>query len=129
LCGCNVHWARSYQRVAERVNHCAKEKLAVDAFCKITKCITEATQEQDVYKVFDVLQGNATLDSIQRINTHLTENQKKILTLKWKGQNTRSSGGSCQTIYKCFVNHFPRFPQVIGTIAHAILIEWRMPIH
>ena len=34
LRGCNVHWARSYQRVAERV---AKEKLAVEAFCKIAR--------------------------------------------------------------------------------------------
>ena len=34
LRGCNVHWARSYQRVAERV---AKEKLEVDAFCKIAR--------------------------------------------------------------------------------------------
>ena len=37
LHGCNVHWTRSYQRVAERV--VAKEKLAIDAFCKIAKCI------------------------------------------------------------------------------------------
>ena len=76
LRGCNVHWTRSYQRVAERV--ATKIKLAIDAFCKIAKCITEATEKQDVYKLFDVLQGNATLDSIQHLNLHLTEDQKNI---------------------------------------------------
>ena len=82
LRGCNVHWTRSYQRVAERV--AAKEKLAIDAFCKIAKCITEATEKQDVYKLFDVLQGTATLDSIQHLNLHLTEDQKKLSTTKWQ---------------------------------------------
>ena len=82
LRGCNVHWARSYQRVAERV---AKEKLEVDAFCKIAKSITEATEKQDIYKLFDVLQGAATVNSIQHINTHLTEDQKKLSITKWKG--------------------------------------------
>jgi len=76
LRGCNVHWARSYQRVAERV---AKEKLEVDAF------FTEATEKQDIYKLFDVLQGAATVNSIQHINTHLTEDQKKLSITKWKG--------------------------------------------
>ena len=57
--------------IVERVNNGAKEKLAVDAF---VKCITEATETQDVYKFFDLLQGTATLeDSIHHIDTHLTE--------------------------------------------------------
>ena len=44
---CNVHLSRSYQRVTDRVNDSAKEKLAVDAFCncKIAKCI-EVTSKQ-----------------------------------------------------------------------------------
>jgi len=84
LRGCNVHWTRSYQRVAERVNSRTKDKTAADAFCKVAKCITEVSQKQDIYKLFDVLQGTANLSTIQHINTQLTEDQKKISTLQWK---------------------------------------------
>ena len=104
LRGCNVHWTRSYQRVAERV--AAKEKLAIDTFCKIAKCITEATEKQDVYKLFDVLQGTATLDSIQHLNLHLPEDQKNYQPRNGKRLNNGFSGGSGLVTYECFVNHF-----------------------
>ena len=54
-------------------------------FAKLQKCITEATEKQDVYKLFDVLQGTATLDSVQHIDTHLTEDRKRLSTSKWQG--------------------------------------------
>ena len=74
----------SYQRVAERVNDNAKEKLEVDAFCKVAKSITEVTSNQDVFNLFDVLQGTAGLDTIKHIHTGLTEDQEKLSTSKWQ---------------------------------------------
>ena len=43
LRGCNVHWARSYQCVADRVNSSVQKcnrKLATEAFCTIAKLVT-----------------------------------------------------------------------------------------
>jgi len=50
----------------ERVNDNAKEKLEVDAFCKVAKSTTEVTSKQDVFNLFDVLQGAAGLDTIKQ---------------------------------------------------------------
>ena len=41
-------------------------------------------QKQNAYKIFDVLQGTANLNTIQHINIQLTEDQKKISTSQWK---------------------------------------------
>jgi len=35
---------------------------------------------------YSTRQGTATLDSIQHIGTHLTEDQKRSSTTKWKGE-------------------------------------------
>ena len=43
LRGCNVHWARSYQRVAARVNKAVNQshyQLAVEAFCLVARQIS-----------------------------------------------------------------------------------------
>ena len=65
----------------------AKEMLEVDAFCKITKSITEATKKQNVYKLFDVLQGTVTVNSIQHTNMHLTETRRSYQLQNGKGKN------------------------------------------
>ena len=45
LQGCNVHWARSYQRVADRVNSSVQKSNRInlqlhEAFCAIAKLVT-----------------------------------------------------------------------------------------
>lgn len=66
LKGCNVHWTRSYQRVAEKLNHQVQinnRLLAREAFCIIAKHVMSA--KKDVLKLFDVLQGEAPISSIK----------------------------------------------------------------
>ena len=64
LRGCNVHWARSYQRIADRVNSSVQKcnrKLATEAFCTIAKLVTSVKTKEDVLKYFDGLQGSLPL--------------------------------------------------------------------
>ena len=66
-------WQRDLQKKSYKLMYFAKfQKVAI--------------KKQNVYKLFDVLQGTATVNSIQHINMHLTEDQKKLLTTKWKGE-------------------------------------------
>ena len=51
LKGCNVHWIRLYQRVAEKVNSSVSKRnrrTAVEAFCLIAKHIMIITEKQHV---------------------------------------------------------------------------------
>ena len=68
LKGCNVHWTRSYQRVAEKVNNrvqISNGLPAEEAFCIIAKHVMSAKKKEDVLKLFDVLQGEAPITSIK----------------------------------------------------------------
>ena len=70
LQGCNVQWARSYQRVADRVNSSVQKcnrKLATEAFCAIAKLVTSVKTKEDVLKCFDALQGSLPLSSLNHL--------------------------------------------------------------
>ena len=79
LKGCNVHWTRSYQRVADKVNnnvHRSNRVLAKEAFCAVAKQVMLAKTKEDVLKLFDVLQGKAEILTVQHLlslpDEHLT---------------------------------------------------------
>ena len=58
LRGCNLHWARSYQRVADKLNSRVQKgnrKIANEAFCIVAKHVTMAKTKGDVLRLFDVL--------------------------------------------------------------------------
>ena len=95
LKGCNVHWIRSYQRVAERVNSSVSEgnRTAVEAFCLITKHIMIVTET-----------GKLLL--IQHLSVPLSAEQITIMT--GQVQETGWSGGQGQAIYKCLANPFAK---------------------
>ena len=90
LRGCNVHWARSYQRVADRVNsHVQKcnKKLANEAFCAVAKRIMTARTKEDVLKLLDVLQGAATISSVNHLKLPLSEEHVAVVHSEcdWSG--------------------------------------------
>jgi len=91
LRGCNVHWVRSYQRVAERVNAGEKKenkRAAVDAFCLISKHIMIVNERQHVLQLFNLLRDSSKLPSIQHLNIPLTEEQIAIISkCNWSGAN------------------------------------------
>ena len=75
LKGCNVHWTRSYQRIAEKVNSHVKinnRLLAKEAFCTIAKHVI-LVKNKDVLKLFDVLQGEAPVSSVKYIKLPLSD--------------------------------------------------------
>ena len=79
LKGCNVHWTRSYQRVADKVNnnvHRSNRVLAKEAFCAVAKQVMVAKTKEDVLKLFDVLQDKAEISTVQHLlslpDEHLT---------------------------------------------------------
>ena len=77
LRGYNVHWARSYQHVADRVNSSVQKcnrKLANEAFCAIAKLVTSVKTKEDVLQCFDVLQGSLPLSSFyhSQLDKHFT---------------------------------------------------------
>ena len=83
LKGCNVHWIRSYQRVAERVNSNVSKgnrRTAVEAFCLIAKHIMIVTEKQHVLQLFDVLRDSGKLSSIQHLNLPLSAEQIAIIS-------------------------------------------------
>ena len=61
-------WARSYQRVADRVNSrvqiCNKKIASDEAFCAVAKLITTAKTKEDVLKCFDVLQDASPISTL-----------------------------------------------------------------
>jgi len=60
LRGCNVHWARSYQRVAARVNKAVNQshyQLAVEAFCLVATQFFICNTKEGFLQLFNVLQG------------------------------------------------------------------------
>ena len=69
------------------MNGITKEKLEIDAFCKIAKCITNVKSKQDVFILFDVLQGTAGVDTIKHISRGLSQDQMKLSTAKWQRTN------------------------------------------
>ena len=89
LKGCNVHWIRSYQRVAERVNSSVSKgnrRTAVEAFCLIAKHIMIVTEKQHVLQLFDVLHDTGKLSLIQHLNITLSAEQIAIISkCDWSG--------------------------------------------
>ena len=51
---------------------------------------------------YSTRQGTATLDSIQHIGTHLTEDQKRSSTTKWKGEKLWIRPNHLQMLCKPF---------------------------
>ena len=83
LKGCNVHWARSYQRVAEKGNDCVQNSNKIhakDAFCIIAKAVTSARKKEDALQLFDVPQGASDMSFIQHLNIPLTDEHYTIVT-------------------------------------------------
>ena len=69
LKGCNVHWVRSYQRIAERVNAGVvkgSKRAAVEAFCLISKHIMIVNERQ---QLFNLLCDTSKLSLIQHLRT------------------------------------------------------------
>ena len=91
LRGCNVHWARSYQRVAERVNSSIqkdnKRKLANEAFCAIAKLVTSVRTNDDVLKCFNALQGSLSLTSLSHLKLPLSDEHLTVVETEcdWSG--------------------------------------------
>ena len=91
LWGCNVHWARSYQRVAERVNSIIQKgnrKLANEAFCAIAKLVTSVRTKEDVLKCFDALQGSLPLSySLSHLKLPLSDEHLTVVETEcdWSG--------------------------------------------
>ena len=83
LKGCNVHWSRSYQRVAEKVNNHVQSSnrvVAREAFCAVAKGITSAKTKKDVLQLFDVLQGEADISSIKDLKLPLSDEHYTVVT-------------------------------------------------
>jgi len=71
LKGCSVHWTRSFQRVAERVNSNVSKvnrRAAVEAFCLIAKDILIVAEKQHVLQLFSVLHDTGKLSSIEKLS-------------------------------------------------------------
>ena len=89
LKGCNVHWVRSYQRVAERVNAGVlkgNKRAAVEAFCLISKHIMIVNERQYVLQLFNVLRDTSKLSLIQHLSIPLSEEQIAIISkCNWSG--------------------------------------------
>ena len=93
LRGCNVHWARSYQRVADRVNSSVQKcnrKLATEAFCAIAKLVTSVKTKDDVLKCFDALQGSLPLSSLNHLKLPLSDEHFTVVETEcdWSGAKT-----------------------------------------
>ena len=76
---CNLLWKRSYQWVADKVSnnvHRSNRVLAKEAFCAVAKQVMAAKTKEDVLKLFDVLQGEAEISTVQHLlsmpDEHLT---------------------------------------------------------
>ena len=83
LKGCNVHWIRSYQRVAERVNSSVfkgNKRIAVEAFYLIAKHIMIVTEKQHVLQLFDVLHDTGKLSLIQHLSVPLSSEQIAVIS-------------------------------------------------
>ena len=79
LKGCNVHWTRSYQQVADKDNnnvHKSNQVLAKEAFCAVAEQVMVAKTKEDMLKLFDVLQGKVEISTVQHLlsmpDKHLT---------------------------------------------------------
>ena len=93
LRGCNVHWARSYQRVADRVNSSVQKcnrKLANEAFCAIAKLITTVETKGDVLRCFDVLQGASPISSLKHLKLSISDDYIDVVETEcnWSGAKT-----------------------------------------
>ena len=88
LKGCIVHWIRSYQRVAVRVNSIVSKenRTAVEAFCLIAKHIMIVTEKQHVLQLFNVLHDTSKFLLIQHLSAPLSAEQIAIISkCDWSG--------------------------------------------
>ena len=90
LRGFNVHGARSYQRVADKLNSRVQKgnrKIANEALCIIAKHITMAKTKGDVCSLFDVLQGSSPNSSLSHLTLPLTDEHISVVNTEcyWSG--------------------------------------------
>ena len=93
LRGCNVHWARSYQQVADRVNSTVQKcnkKIASEAFCAVAKLITTVKTKEDVLKCFDVLQGASPISTLKYFKLSISDEHITVVEAEcnWTGAKT-----------------------------------------
>ena len=72
LIGCQVHYGRSYQRVAERVSNLLPRQIrnvSREAFCKISRAIPNQREKSTVMKLFSILNGAVDIKEIEDIVT------------------------------------------------------------
>ena len=84
--GIRITWLCPSGKVISKGGRESCKTKVIDKLMHFAKLQKVAIKKQNVYKLFDVLQGTATVNSIQHINMHLTEDQKKLSTTKWKGE-------------------------------------------
>ena len=90
LRGCNVHWTRSYQQVADRVNsHVQKvnRKLANEAFCMVAKHVAMAKCKGDVLCLFNVLWGSSSIFPVSHLKLPFTDKHITVVNTEcdWSG--------------------------------------------
>lgn len=81
LRGCQVHWARSLQRVAKLVT---KSKEELDIFLSLGKQIPKLDSCDEVKKMFEILSGKRRLIEQNYLNEQLTTLAQQIDTDNWK---------------------------------------------
>ena len=108
LRGCNVHWARSYQRVADRVTcnsrvQMCNKKIASEAFCTVAKLITTAKTKEDVLKCFDVLQDASPISTLKHLKLSISDEHNTVVEAEynWAGAKTWVQWWTRKNISKC----------------------------
>ena len=82
LCGCAVHWARSYQRVAARITlsvSSSKKTLARQAFELIAQQIPNLKSAHEVQQCFAALKGEKSPSTITSLVPKLTTDHVSIV--------------------------------------------------
>ena len=92
LKGCQVHWARSYQRVADKVCRTAEEKTAYN---RIASCILCSKSKANVLLHFQVLCREKSVEVL-----HLSGIQP-FQNIHWEKQGHGLNGGPGDVIFKC----------------------------
>ena len=93
IVGCHVHYGRSYQHVADKVNNSLPREyrqLSRSAFGKIASCIPSQKEKSIVMKLFDVLKGALVYQAISFVR-HFSAiaSLRKIGTLKRSKRKNR----------------------------------------
>ena len=82
LKGCQVHWMRSYQRVADKVckiQHPEKRKIENEAFKLIVAAIVNVKSQDQVLKVFQCLSRECDVRDVQSLVPGLSAHHISIV--------------------------------------------------